>query len=93
VRGETFSTEVSYGWQGKKAQGLLESAELGRRAPADVISPPRSLVLDGCPMFATVYMGRKRILQMFSLHARGSLLLAAIFFSRSKSVGRRCAPS
>jgi hypothetical protein len=29
-------------------------------------------------MFAKAYMGRKRILQMLSLHARGLLLLVAV---------------
>jgi hypothetical protein len=51
--------------------------QLGRRALADLISRPRSLVLDGCPMFAPAYMGRKRILQMLSLHAQGVMILAA----------------
>jgi hypothetical protein len=35
--------------------------------------------LDGCPMFAPAYMGRKRILQMLSLYVQGLLLLAAVF--------------
>jgi hypothetical protein len=46
---------------------------------ADLISPPKVSVLDGCPMFAPAYMGRKRIFQMLSLQVRGSLLLAAVF--------------
>jgi hypothetical protein len=37
------------------------------------------LVLDGCPMFAPAYMGRKRIFQMLSLHAQAFLLLAVVF--------------
>jgi hypothetical protein len=32
--------------------------------------------LDGCPMFAPAYMGRKRNFQMLSLHARQFLPLA-----------------
>jgi hypothetical protein len=35
--------------------------------------------LDGCPMFAPAYMGRKRNLRMLSLHAQGLLLLAATY--------------
>src|SRR5450631_3228073 len=38
----------------------------------------RSVVLDGCPMFAPAYMGRKRIFQMLSLHSQGVSLLAAV---------------
>src|ERR1700688_3665803 len=37
--------------------------------------------LDGCPMFAPAYMGRKRILQMLSLHAQEFSLMAAVFFA------------
>ena len=58
-----------------------------------MISQPRSLVLDGCPMFAPAYMGRKRIFPMLSLDAQGLLLLAAVFSPHSKSVGRGCALS
>ena len=47
----------------------------------------RSLVLDGCPMFAQAYMGRKRILPMLSLHGQGLVLLAAVFSPHRKSVG------
>jgi hypothetical protein len=35
--------------------------------------------LDRCPTFAPSYMGRKRILQMLSLHARQFFPLAALF--------------
>src|ERR1700757_4426242 len=52
----------------------------------------RSLVLDGCPMFAPAYMGGKRVLRMLSLHVHGLLLLTAVS-AISKSVGRGCAPS
>ena len=46
----------------------------------------------GAPCRKSGYMGRKRILQMLSLHAQGLLLLAAVFFRpRSSSVGG-CAP-
>jgi hypothetical protein len=45
-------------------------------------------------MLAKAYMGRKRILQMLSLHAQAFLILAAAFFACvSKSVGRGYAPS
>jgi hypothetical protein len=51
---------------------------------ADLISPPKVSLLDGCPMFAPAYMGRKRIFQMLSLQVRGSLLLAAVFVLASQ---------
>src|SRR5258707_41228 len=54
----------------------------------DLTFQPRSLVLDGCPMFAQAYMGRKRILPMLSLHTQGISFLAAVFSPHSKSVGR-----
>src|SRR5579859_3405818 len=47
----------------------------------------RSSVLDGCPMFAPAYMGRKRVLRMLSLHVHGLLLLTAVC-AVSESVGR-----
>jgi hypothetical protein len=47
---------------------IMQRAEL-------FVLPQRSLVLDGCPMFALAYMGRERIFQMLSLHAQGLLLL------------------
>ena len=52
----------------------------------------RSLVLDGCPMFAPAYMGRKRVVRMLSFHVHGLLLLTAVS-AMSKSVARGCAPS
>jgi hypothetical protein len=53
--------------------------QISLTAPADFIPQPRPLVLDGCPMFAPAYMGRKRIFQMLSLHAQAFLLLAVVF--------------
>jgi hypothetical protein len=72
-------TGVKYGAVGR---GDVSLVQISLEAPADFISQPRSLVLDGCPMFAPAYMGRKRIFQMLSLHARGFLLLAVVCFAR-----------
>ena len=49
--------------------------------------------IGGAPCRKSGYMGRKRIFQMLSLHARGFLLLDVVFCPRSSSVGRGCAPS
>jgi hypothetical protein len=57
-----------------------------------LIPQSRSVVLDGCPMFAKAYMGRGRILPMLSLHAQGLSLLAAVFSPHSKSVGKGLRP-
>jgi hypothetical protein len=75
-------TGVKYGAVGR---GDVSLVQISLEAPADFISQPRSLVLDGCPMFAPAYMGRKRIFQMLSLHARGFLLLAVVCFARVAS--------
>jgi hypothetical protein len=51
------------------------------------ISPPQPMVLDGCPMFAQAYMGRKGILPMLSLDAQGLLLLALSFRHIANALG------
>ena len=60
-------------------RGNLLDCRMSERTEADFIPQPRSMVLDGCPMFAPAYMGRKRIFQMLSLHARRFLLFAVVF--------------
>jgi len=53
-------------------------------AVADLTSQLRSSALDGGPMFARAYMGRKRILPMLSLHAQRFFILAAVFSTYQK---------
>jgi hypothetical protein len=71
----------------------FRAVQISLAAPADFISQPRSMVLDGCPMFASAYMGRKRIFQMLSLHATSLALRRSLFCPPSRSVGRGFAPS
>ena len=44
--------------------------------------------LDGCPMFAPAYMGRKRIFPMLSILAQRFFGPATEFFPHNRSVGR-----
>jgi hypothetical protein len=46
----------------------------------------------GAPCRKSGYMGRKRIFQMLSLHARGFLLLAVVFFARVAEALEGAAP-
>jgi hypothetical protein len=77
-------------------QGRLNFSivQISLEAPADFISQPRSLVLDGCPMFAPAYMGRKRIVSNAFTPCKGILALRrSLFCARSRSVGRGLRPS
>ena len=80
--GHTATVVVAYDW----------IWHLGgvRSDPADLSSPTTSTVLDGCPMFAPAYMGRKRILQMLSLHVARTLVLGR-GFPRSRALKAGCA--
>jgi hypothetical protein len=46
----------------------------------------RPASLNGCPMFAPAYMGRKWILRMLSLHGQRFLILAAAFCRVAKAL-------
>ncbi len=70
------------------------SSVICRRALAHLISQPRSLVLDGCPMFASAYMGRKRIPSNAFTRPVATLALGrSPFCPSNKTGGRGCAPS
>jgi hypothetical protein len=59
---------------------LIKAGHMRRVPRKQKLHPlrPRSVVLDGCPMFALVYMGRKRILQMLSLNSQRFLPFAVL---------------
>jgi hypothetical protein len=62
--------------------GLISASlvQISLAAPADFISQPRSLVLDGCPMFAQAYSG-------FPVELAGVGELHAAFLNESRTRG------